>query len=132
VTPVCQHHETPKKAARKRAAIDRLLDPELFKAVGDPTRAALLACLVKCGRPCSVTEVAEACSVDFSVVARHLAALARADLLEAKKSGRMLLYRPKCAELCDRLRQLIAAIEEWCPNMESTAGEGACCSRLLS
>lgn len=86
-----------------------------------------MANLIKCGRPCSVTEVAEACSVDFSVVARHLRALAAAGLLSAEKSGRELLYVPRCAELCERLRLLIAAIEEWCPNIESGAGGAGCC-----
>jgi DNA-binding transcriptional ArsR family regulator len=75
-----------------------------------------------------VTEVAESCSVDFSVVARHLRALASAGLLDAEKSGRTLLYRPRCAELCERLRQLIAAIEEWCPNIDAGKG-GRCCPR---
>ena len=51
-------------------AFDRALDAELFKALSDPTRLKLLACLAKCSRMCSVTEVAECCSVDFSVVSR--------------------------------------------------------------
>ncbi|MFN7021568.1 MAG: ArsR/SmtB family transcription factor [Phycisphaerales bacterium] len=129
MAPVCQHPSSPRSAVRRRAAIDRLLDPELFRAVGEPTRAAILASLIKCGRSCSVTEVAEACSVDFSVVARHLHALARAGLLDSERSGRTLLYRPKCAELCERLRLLIAAIEEWCPNIDPRGGRGACCAR---
>jgi ArsR family transcriptional regulator, arsenate/arsenite/antimonite-responsive transcriptional repressor len=113
------------------AAIDRLLDPELFRAFGDPTRASLVACLIKCGRPCSVTEVAESCSVDFSVVARHLASLARAGVLESTKVGRTVLYRARCAELCDRLRLLIGAIEEWCPNINPavTGAECMCAAR---
>jgi predicted transcriptional regulator len=74
-----------------------------------------------------VTEVAEACSVDFSVVARHLRALAKAGLLGSEKSGRELLYRPKCMELCERLRMLIAAIEEWCPNIDPGVNAAGCC-----
>ncbi|MCA9245173.1 MAG: helix-turn-helix transcriptional regulator, partial [Phycisphaerales bacterium] len=68
--------------------MDRQLDTDLFKALGDPTRARLLACLLKCGRPCSVTEVAECCAVDFSVVARHLGLLARVGVLDSEKKGR--------------------------------------------
>lgn len=71
-----------------------------------------------------MTEVAEACSVDFSVVARHLRALAAAGLLRSEKSGRELRYAPRCAELCERLRLLIAAIEQWCPNIEGTERGG--------
>ena len=82
-----KHAASPKAASRRKAAVDRLLDADLFKAIGEPTRAKLLACLVKCGRPCSVSEVAECCSVDFSVVARHLGVLARAGVLSRREAG---------------------------------------------
>lgn len=91
-----------------------------------------MACLVKCGRSCNVTEVAEACHVDFSVVARHLRALATAGLVEARKEGRAVLYRARCAEFCERLRELIAAIEEWCPNMGTATGGDCCCAAPLA
>lgn len=48
---------TPKQAAACRGPVDELLDPVLFRAISDPTRAALLACIAKCGRGCSVGEV---------------------------------------------------------------------------
>lgn len=105
---------SPRQAVRRRAAIDRCLDPDLFKALSDPTRLKLLACLIKCGRPCSVTEVAECCSVDFSVVARHLAHLAREGLLTVEKQGRTVWYAPCCPDLTRRLRDLADAIDEWC------------------
>lgn len=111
---------SPRQAARRRAAVDKLLDPDLFKALADPTRLKLLACLIKCGRRCSVTEVAECCAVDFSVVARHLALLARAGLLDAEKQGRTMWYAPRCPHLCAHLRNLADAVEEWC-------GTGNCC-----
>src|SRR5690606_19427041 len=79
---------SPRQAARRRARLDRVLDPELLRAIAEPTRARLLSCLLKCGRPCSVTEVAACCSIDFSMVARHLATMARAGLLTAEKRGR--------------------------------------------
>lgn len=107
---------TPRQAARRRAAVDRRLDTELFKALADPTRARLLACLMKCGRPCSVTEVAECCAVDFSVVARHLGLLARVGVLEAEKKGRTVWYVALCGNLSARLRALADAIDEWCPS----------------
>ncbi|MBL9120983.1 MAG: helix-turn-helix transcriptional regulator [Phycisphaerae bacterium] len=124
----CQHPSTPLKASRRRAAIDRLLSPELFRAFGDPTRASIVACLIKCGRACSVTEVAEACRVDFSVVARHLRGLAAAGLAEVSKQGRTVSYRVRCDELCQRLRDIVAAVEEWCPNMPPSAECSCCCA----
>lgn len=117
---------SPRLAAACCSPIDNLLDPALFKAFSDPTRVTLLACLAKCGRPCSVGEVAECCSVDFSVVSRHLALLARAGVLEATKEGRTVLYRVRFAELSASLRQLADAIEDCCPH---TAGatRAKCC-----
>ncbi|VAX42486.1 hypothetical protein MNBD_PLANCTO03-1452 [hydrothermal vent metagenome] len=112
---------SPRQAARRKATVDRLLDPDLFKALSDPTRLKLLACLIKCGRPCSVTEIAECCSVDFSVVARHLAHLAREGLLTAEKQGRTVWYAPCCPDLTRRLRDLADAIDEWC-------GQGSTCN----
>jgi DNA-binding transcriptional ArsR family regulator len=109
---------SPRQAARRRAAVDRRLDPAFFKALADPTRVRILACLIKCGRPCSVSEVAECCAVDFSVVARHLALLARAGVLAVEKTGRTVWYHARCGELAGRLRGLADAIDEWCPTCE--------------
>ena len=117
---------SPRQAGRRRAAVDRRLDTDLFKALGDPTRARLLACLVKCGRPCSVTEVAECCAVDFSVVARHLGLLARVGVLEAEKKGRTVWYVARCRDLSTRLRALAEAIDEWCPATECGSAPGCC------
>lgn len=113
---------TPKQAAGCRGPIDKLLDPVLFKALCDPQRASLVACIAKCGRGCSVSEVAECCSVDFSVVSRHLALLARSGVLEAAKEGRTVRYRVRYVELCRTLRSLAEALEACCPGK----GESCC------
>lgn len=112
---------TPKQAARCCGAIDDLLDPELFKALCDPTRAKLISCLAKCGRSCSVSEVAECCSVDLSVVSRHLALMARAGVLEYVKEGRTVNYRVQFSELVHALRELASAIEGYCPDQATEA-----------
>lgn len=104
---------TPRQAARRRSDLDRRLDAELFKALAEPTRARLLACLIKCGRPCSVTEVAACCDIDFSMVARHLATLALAGVLHARKEGRTVWYEAPSADLAARFRALADAIDEW-------------------
>ncbi|RMH13313.1 MAG: transcriptional regulator [Planctomycetota bacterium] len=117
---------SPRQAARRRAAVDRLLDTTLFKALSDQTRATLLACLIKCGRPCSVSELAECCSVDFSVVARHLSVLARAGAVEANKQGRTVWYSARCAHLCETLHALAEAIEDWCPQLEARESSDSC------
>jgi ArsR family transcriptional regulator len=110
---------SPKQAAARKSPIDTLLDPELFKALCDPTRVSLLACLAKCGRECSVSEVAECCRVDLSVVSRHLSQLADAGVLESSKQGRTVFYRVRFTDLSAKLRAIADAIDSCCP-------EGAC------
>jgi DNA-binding transcriptional ArsR family regulator len=109
---------TPKQAAARRTTLDEELDSDLFKALADPTRASLLACIAKCGRGCSVTEVAECCSVDMSVVSRHLALLARSGVLEPSKEGRVVRYRVRYADVTAALRSLASALEGCCPKGE--------------
>ncbi|MGH7245000.1 MAG: ArsR/SmtB family transcription factor [Phycisphaerales bacterium] len=119
---------SPKHAAACCRPIDELLQPELFKALSDPTRLLLIACIAKCARGCSVGEVAECCSVDFSVVSRHLALLARAGVLEATKESRTVFYRVRYPDLCRTFRALANAIEECSPgkNAKGACGAGCC------
>lgn len=117
--PVC----SPLEAAERVDPIDEAMDVEFFKALADPTRARILAVIIKSGRRCTVSEVAEACHVDFSVVARHLARLSRAGALCSAKEGRLVYYEPCCGDLARRLHRLAETIEVWCPNIE---GGGRC------
>lgn len=112
---------------RRRTAVDRGLDIELFKAMGDRTRLALLACLIKCGRACSVTEVAACCAVDFSVVSRHLGILSRAGVLEARKQGRTMWYQARGTDLAARLRELADAIDECVAGCDASRCAENCC-----
>ncbi len=102
---------TPSQAAACPGPLDDVLDTDLFKALCDPTRASLLACIAKCGRACTVSEVADCCDVDFSVVSRHLGVLERAGLLESQRAGRSVRYRVRYDDLCTRLRAIASAIE---------------------
>lgn len=114
---------SPSAAAARPGPIDALLDTELFKALADPTRTLLLACVAKCGRACSVSEVAECCHVDFSVVSRHLGQLERAGLLESRRDGRSVRYSVRYAEVAGRLRDLANALDQCCPSGECGCGE---------
>lgn len=105
--------------------MDDLLDPAWFKALCDPTRVLILGCLAKCGRACSVGEIAECCSVDLSVVSRHLRVLERAGLLESSKKGRTVSFSVRYADFCRTLRSLADAVEQCCPN--DAARAGTCC-----
>lgn len=113
---------SPAQAAACCGPIDRLLDPELFKALCDPTRVGLVACIAKCGRGCSVSEVAACCSVDTSVVSRHLATLEKAGVLMSEREGRVVRYAVRYADLSTTLRALADAIDSCCPEV-SRLGE---------
>ena len=101
-TCTTMHRLSPRQARNRKGKIDQVLDPEFFKALSDPTRVALLACLAKCARACSVSEMVTCCSVDPSVVSRHLSHLARAGIVEQTKQGRSVLYRVRYADLAER------------------------------
>lgn len=110
----------PQEAAKCCGPMDELLDAELFKALGDPTRLKLLSCLAKCGRPCSVTELTQCCAVDLSVVSRHLSALEKAGVLSSAKEGRTVFYTVRYKHLTDAFRSLAKAIEQCRPKRNST------------
>lgn len=110
--------------------MDGLLDPALFKALGDPTRLTLLACLMKCGRACSVGEIAECCSVDLSVVSRHLQVLSRCGAVSARKRGRGVFYAARYDHLSALLRALASAIESCGAAGACACGpQGGCCDQ---
>jgi ArsR family transcriptional regulator len=115
---------SPRQALACCGPIDDLLDPVLFGALSDPTRARLLGCLAKCGRMCSVSEIAECCSVDFSVVSRHLQVLERASVLESSKEGRAVLYSVRYGHLSRTLRDLASAIEKCRPAQRTVRRRG--------
>ena len=73
--------------------IEKLFRPRFFKALGDPNRIAILIRLARSGRPCTVTELTSCCSVDISVVSRHLGILRDAGIVEARKRGKQVFYK---------------------------------------
>jgi len=102
--------------------IEEVLDPAFFKALADPNRRTLVARLARERGPSTVSEVAECCPVDLSVVSRHLAVLRDAGVVHAEKHGREVRYRIEHAVVARRLRELADAIETCCIDDE-------CCSR---
>ena len=96
-------------------ALEAALDPELFKALGDPNRAILVAHLGEEGGSSTVTEASECCPVDVSVVSRHLRTLRDAGVVTAEKEGREVHYRVEHRELARRLREIANALDDCCP-----------------
>ena len=94
------------------AKLEAHLNPEIFRALGDETRLALVARLAKATRALTVTEAAECCGVHLSGVSRHLAALKTAGVVAARKEGREVRYTLDCGALARALRDLAGALEE--------------------
>ena len=118
--------KNPKQAACCSSELDEALDAELFKALGDPTRLKLLSCLARCGRACTTTEVAECCSVDFSVVTRHLTLLADVGILESRKEGRTVHYQVRYRQFSALLRDVARAIDGCCRPVKQKDGRCDC------
>lgn len=95
--------------------------PRFFKALCDPNRLVLLARLCRCGEGFTVSQLAECCPTDVSVVSRHLATLRDAGILKAEKRGREVHYSVDCAALAATLRATADAIEVCCPPPSRTA-----------
>ena len=91
-----------------------LFRPELYRALSDPSRIALLARLAQCGGPRTVTELAEGCPLDLSVVSRHLATLRDAGILESTRRGREVLYGFRTERVVSTLRALADTLESCC------------------
>lgn len=92
-------------------ALDAHLDPELFRALCDPTRLTLLGRLAMSPGPVTVTEIADCCGVHLSGVSRHLALLREAGVVIAERQGREVRYCLDCAGVTGALRGLADAIE---------------------
>jgi len=73
----------------------------VFKALSDPTRRRVLQLLRE--RPMSAGELSEHFPVSKPTMSAHFSVLQEADLIEAEKSGRTILYRLKMSVLEDAL-----------------------------
>ncbi|MFH1276862.1 MAG: metalloregulator ArsR/SmtB family transcription factor [Candidatus Eisenbacteria bacterium] len=96
-------------------AVGDVLVPGLFRALGDPTRVAILAHLAELCGPASVGSIACCTPVDVSVVSRHLATLREAGIVDARRKGREVLYSVRYPELVKTLRAVADALEACCP-----------------
>jgi ArsR family transcriptional regulator len=88
-----------------------------------------VGCLAKCRRACAVTELAECCSVDISVVSRHLALLERSGVIESAKQGRTVYYSVRYADLIPKLRGLADALASYSPSSGCAVALGECCAQ---
>ena len=73
----------------------------IFKALADPTRRQVLQ-MLRTG-PMSAGTLADAFDVSKPTMSAHFAVLVAADLIEAEKSGRTIMYRLKMSVLEEAL-----------------------------
>lgn len=92
------------------------LPTELFKALSDPNRITILNRLALGKGEQTVSELAECCPIDLSVVSRHLKTLHRVGVVEAQKRGKEVYYQIHVNELVQLLRGLADALESCCPD----------------
>jgi DNA-binding transcriptional ArsR family regulator len=74
---------------------------QVFKALADPTRRRVLQLLRE--RPMLAGELADQFQVSKPTMSAHFAVLQEADLIEAEKNGRNILYRLKMSVLEEAL-----------------------------
>jgi DNA-binding transcriptional ArsR family regulator len=80
---------------------------DVFKALSDPTRRQVLQ-LLKSG-PMSAGELAEHFDVTWPTMSAHFAVLIAANLIEAERHGRSIMYRLKMSVLEEALLGFSAA-----------------------
>lgn len=91
---------------KTRRFVAAIASPRFFKALGDPNRVAIVQKFLDCCCSCTVSETAECCAVDFSVVSRHLAVLRQAGILDAVRRGKEVYYSLRAREVAETLRSV--------------------------
>lgn len=94
--------------------LGKVISPKLFKALCDQNRVSILTRLAQCCTPTTVTQIAECCPINISVVSRHLVTLKEAGILAAEKRGKHVYYRVRGQELAKTLRNIADCIEACC------------------
>ena len=92
----------------------------VFKALSDPTRRRVLQLLRE--RPLSAGELSDRFAVSKPTMSAHFSVLQEADLIEAEKRGRTILYRLKMSVLEDALLGFIQTVG-WETSPENAGGE---------
>ena len=91
---------------------------KLFKALGEFNRLSLVCRLCECQAPQNAMCLCDCCSVDASVVSRHLKHLAQEEIVTFEKKGREKTYSLNRVYLASQLRELADLIEDQ-PNLET-------------
>lgn len=95
----------------RRVSLDSTFDPELFRALAEPTRIQILATLMRAGGEANVSSIAAGVPVDTSVVSRHLRELVQARIVDVERRGRERWYRLRYNPLIEHFREIVRQLE---------------------
>jgi DNA-binding transcriptional ArsR family regulator len=84
----------------------------VFSALSDPTRRALMQRIAATG-DASATELADELPVSRQAVAKHLASLTEAGLVDSQRAGRERRYRLTPAPMGDAMSWMTALETAW-------------------
>ena len=84
---------------------------DLMKALGEFNRLSLVYRLCECQAPQNVMCLCDCCSVDTSVVSRHLKVLTQQGVVTVEKQGRERNYSLNRTYVAARLRELADKVE---------------------
>lgn len=101
----------PAKAPTAKTSTSRPEAGQIFAALGDPTRRAIVERL-SC-RPRTVSELAAPLQISLTAVAQHLDHLANCGLVETEKIGRVRTVRLAPAGFAPLEAWLSARRQEW-------------------
>ena len=86
--------------------------PDVFAALGDPTRREVLEQVAARG-DATATELAAALPVTRQAVAKHLNVLAGAGLVQARREGREVRYSVRTEPLGETARWMAGIASQW-------------------
>ena len=89
----------------------------VFAALSDPTRREVVNRLSSAG-PLTATELADDLPISRQAVAKHLASLRRADLVEAHREGRETRFRLTPQALTNAMGWILSVGAEWDERLE--------------
>jgi len=95
---------------------------QVFAALADPTRRAILAALAS-GGPATATDLADALPITRQAIAKHLALLAEAGLVTAEPGERRRVrYRLRSAPMQVAQQFLAALARDWDSTLDALKG----------
>ncbi|HOJ63379.1 MAG TPA: metalloregulator ArsR/SmtB family transcription factor [Spirochaetota bacterium] len=86
---------------------DITLYAEIFKALGHPTRLAIVRGLIE-NKVCNVNKIVEKLGVSQSTVSQHLGLLRRTKIVQCEKKGLEVCYKVEN----EKIKKIIEIIEQ--------------------